>query len=213
MRPTVSDSECPVSAPPRFLAPVFSPRFLAEPEFSFGGKGCLALSLDILVVPTEDFDGACLGKNMGDSLYLASAYRMTGVNFRPAAETLAVAMETKDDGTPANLTAIPFYFVASHAAELFLKSALLKRGFTESDLKQYDYRHSLNALLLAVQGCISHARYGPVDRWIPSSTPNARTQVFGTCSGFESQRLHFDGPLGEPAFCHKPWRNRWSAFP
>ena len=109
------------------------------------------MSLDILVARTEDFDGACLGKNMGDSLYLASIYRMTGVNFRLAAETLADAMETKEDGTPAKLTAIPFYFVASHAAELFLKSALLKRGFTESDLKQYDYRHSLNALLLAVQ--------------------------------------------------------------
>ncbi|HEY7326475.1 MAG TPA: hypothetical protein VH592_02470 [Gemmataceae bacterium] len=88
---------------------------------------------------------------MNDSIYLASIYRLTGVNFRLAAETLAAGMETKEDGTPAKLSAIPFYFVASHAAELFLKSALLKRGFAESDLKQFDFRHSLNALLTALQ--------------------------------------------------------------
>ena len=29
------------------------------------------------------------------------------------------------------------------AAELLLKSALLKRGFSERDLKQFNYRHSL----------------------------------------------------------------------
>ena len=84
-------------------------------------------------------------------MYLASVYRLTAVNFRLAAETLTATMETKEDGTPAKLTAIPFYFVASHAAELFLKSALLKRGLEESDLKQYDYRHNLNALLSAIQ--------------------------------------------------------------
>lgn len=88
---------------------------------------------------------------MSNSVYLASVYRLTAVNFRLAAETLAATMETKEDGTPAKLTAIPFYFVASHAAELFLKSAMLKRGFVESDLKQYDYRHNLNALLAAIQ--------------------------------------------------------------
>jgi hypothetical protein len=88
---------------------------------------------------------------MSDNVYLASIYRLTAVNFRMAAETLAATMEMKGDGTPLKLTAIPFYFLASHAAELFLKSALLKRGFGESDLKQYDYRHNLNALLVAIQ--------------------------------------------------------------
>ena len=88
---------------------------------------------------------------MNNSVYLASVYRLTAANFRLAAETLAATMETKGDGMPAKITAIPFYFLASHAAELFLKSALLKRGFEESDLKQYDYRHNLNALLVAVQ--------------------------------------------------------------
>jgi len=49
------------------------------------------------------------------------------------------------------LTAIPLYFLASHAAELFLKAALLKRGFDELDLKKYDYRHNLNSLLSELQ--------------------------------------------------------------
>jgi hypothetical protein len=88
---------------------------------------------------------------MTDPLYLASVYRLTAVNFRLAAETLSTTMELRKDGRPAKLTGIPFYFLASHAAELFLKSALLKRGFVEADLKRFDYRHNLNALLEAVQ--------------------------------------------------------------
>ncbi len=88
---------------------------------------------------------------MADSEYWASIFRLTGSNFRLAAETLVATLETEADGTPAKLTAIPFYFVASRAAELLLKSALLKRGFEEGELKQYDYRHSLNTLLAALQ--------------------------------------------------------------
>jgi hypothetical protein len=88
---------------------------------------------------------------MTDPIALASAYRLTGVNFRLAAETLAATMELRSDGRPAKLTAIPFCFLVSHAAELFLKSALLKRGFVEGDLKKFDYRHNLNPLLQAVQ--------------------------------------------------------------
>ena len=88
---------------------------------------------------------------MTDSLYMASIYRLTGVNFRMSAETLAKTLETKSDGSPEKVTAIPFYFLVSHAAELLLKSALLKRGFTESDLKKYDYRHNLDTLLGALQ--------------------------------------------------------------
>jgi len=86
-----------------------------------------------------------------DSTNLSSIYRLTAVNFRLSAETLNATLEMKPNGTPAKLTAIPLYFLASHAAELFLKSALLKRGFTEDALKQYDYRHNLNSLLLALQ--------------------------------------------------------------
>jgi hypothetical protein len=49
------------------------------------------------------------------------------------------------------LTAIPTYALASHATELFLKAALLKRGFAERELKQQKYRHNLDALLAELQ--------------------------------------------------------------
>lgn len=88
---------------------------------------------------------------MDDSIYLASIYRITAVNFWESAKTLSATLELKSDGTPAKITAIPFYFLISHAAELLLKSALLKRGFNEGDLKKYDYRHNLDALLEKLQ--------------------------------------------------------------
>ncbi len=88
---------------------------------------------------------------MNDSIYLASIYRLTGVNFWESAKKLDFTMEKTDDNTPAKITAIPFYFLVSHATELFLKSALLKRGWDEQRLKKYDYRHNLDSLLSEVQ--------------------------------------------------------------
>ena len=84
---------------------------------------------------------------MSDPIYLASVYRLTAVNFWESAKIVSASLETKSDGTPAKVTAIPFYFLVSHAAELLLKSALLKRGLQEGDLKKFDYRHNLDALL------------------------------------------------------------------
>jgi hypothetical protein len=86
-----------------------------------------------------------------DNIAFAATYRLMGVNFWESAKKLDATLEKRKNGTPAKLTAIPFYFLVSHATELFLKSALLKRGFTENDLKQYDYRHNLNMLLKALQ--------------------------------------------------------------
>ena len=67
-----------------------------------------------------------------------------------SARALSAKMEMKSDGTPAKLTAIPCYFLISHAAELLLKSALLKRGFTDRDLKKPALRHNLSELLEAL---------------------------------------------------------------
>jgi hypothetical protein len=86
-----------------------------------------------------------------DEVYLASVYRLTGVNFWKSAKLLSASLETKADGTPTKITAIPFYFLASHAAELLLKAALLKRGFEERKLKKFEYRHDLSALLEELQ--------------------------------------------------------------
>lgn len=83
----------------------------------------------------------------GDPIYWASVYRMTAVNFRMSAEALLSSLQLREDGSPAKLTAIPFYFLVSHAFELFLKAALLKRGYVPADLKRFDNRHNLSALL------------------------------------------------------------------
>jgi hypothetical protein len=88
---------------------------------------------------------------MNDNIPLAVAYYTNGVNFANSAEKLKDSIELDGDGRPIRLTAIPLYFLASHSAELFLKAALLKRGFNESDLKKYDYRHNLNSLLSELQ--------------------------------------------------------------
>jgi len=82
-----------------------------------------------------------------DPIYWASVYRMTAVNFRLSAEALLPSLELRNDGSPARLTAIPFYFLVSQSLELFLKSALLKRGYVPADLKRFDYRHNLKAML------------------------------------------------------------------
>lgn len=84
---------------------------------------------------------------MSDHTSLAAAYRLNGVLFRMNAEKLTEGLDTDDLGRPTKLTAVPLYFLASHAAELFLKAALLKRGFDEAALKKRDYRHNLAALL------------------------------------------------------------------
>ena len=89
---------------------------------------------------------------MTDNIYMASIYRITAVSFWENARILSSSIELKNDGTPAKvILALPFYFLISHAAELLLKSALLKRGFKESDLRKYDYRHNLDALLKELQ--------------------------------------------------------------
>lgn len=82
-----------------------------------------------------------------DNIYLASIYRLTGVNFCESAKQLRLNIEVDTMGRPTKLTALPFYYLTSHAAELFLKSALLKRGFTEHDLKKFDFRHNLKNLV------------------------------------------------------------------
>ena len=89
---------------------------------------------------------------MNDSIPLAVAYYMNGINFRASAEKLANGLELDELGRPTKITAIPLYFVASHAAELFLKAALLKRDTPADDLRKLKYRHSLSSLLELLQG-------------------------------------------------------------
>ena len=82
-----------------------------------------------------------------DNIYVASIYRITGVNFWESAKQLRLNIEVDTRGRPTQITALPFYYLTSQAAELFLKSALLKCGSTEQDLKKFDYRPNLKNLL------------------------------------------------------------------
>jgi hypothetical protein len=88
---------------------------------------------------------------MNENIPLAAAYYTNGSIFRVSAEKLMKGLELDGSGRPTKLTAVPLYFLASHAAELFLKAALLKRGFAEASLKKHDYRHNLAALLQEIQ--------------------------------------------------------------
>lgn len=74
-------------------------------------------------------------------------YVLNGSNFKHSAELLAETIEKDKDGTPHHKLGIPFYFLASHSAELFLKACLLKSEFENKKLKKYEYRHNLDALL------------------------------------------------------------------
>lgn len=84
---------------------------------------------------------------MTDNVAMAGWYRMTGVVFMENARILAREFENKGESTVGNPMGVPFYYLVSHAAELFLKCALLKRGFSPNDLKSSALRHSLENLL------------------------------------------------------------------
>jgi hypothetical protein len=130
---------------------------------------------------------------MTDNINLASVFRLTAVNFRLAGETLFATMELKNDGSPAKLTAIPFYYLASHAAELLLKSALLKRGLDESDLRRR-FGHDLRRLLEAVQ-----------QKGV-SITPETVSLIDGLHKQHHSHSLRYDALLddGQPTFMPPP---------
>ena len=84
---------------------------------------------------------------MTDSVAMASWYRMTAVVFMENAKILHGVFADKGEPLVGNRMAVPFYYLVSHAAELFLKCALLKRGLSPIALKSSTLRHSLENLL------------------------------------------------------------------
>jgi hypothetical protein len=82
---------------------------------------------------------------------MASVYRLEATNYVLSARVLAGSFEGGLDRSPAHATAVPYYYLVSHAAELFLKSALLKRGLSEEQLRAPAHRHSLASLLELLQ--------------------------------------------------------------
>jgi hypothetical protein len=84
---------------------------------------------------------------------LASAYRLLAVNFRMSAEILGNSLECDKEERPISSKAVPFYYLASHSAELFLKAALLKRGYGAQELRKFDRRHNLSKLASELRKC------------------------------------------------------------
>jgi hypothetical protein len=78
---------------------------------------------------------------------LASIYRLTATSFRMSADAVRAHYKSRDEDMPGNYRATPYYFLVSHASELMLKAALLKRGVAEPTLKKGRVRHDLLALL------------------------------------------------------------------
>jgi hypothetical protein len=86
-----------------------------------------------------------------DNIELASIYRLTATSFRLSAELLQRSFSEKIEEMPRNYRSTPFYYLISHACELLLKSALLKRGFTSDRLRKRDLRHNLHSLLKSLE--------------------------------------------------------------
>lgn len=88
------------------------------------------------------------------SIVSASHYRLVAVSFWESAKILYENRTYTDGCQTSMINMPPFYYLVSHASELFLKSALLKRGVTESDLRKQNVRHNLVKLatILAEKG-------------------------------------------------------------
>ncbi len=82
-----------------------------------------------------------------ESVHLASIFRFMAVMFWEDAKKLDKDIKRDEDGLPVKYTAIPYYYLISHATELLLKSALLKRGFTKAQLRKFQFGHNLENLL------------------------------------------------------------------
>ena len=86
-----------------------------------------------------------------DETYLASIYRMHATLFRQSAALVSATFDTPPSISPRSYLAVPFYFLVSHAMELLLKSALLKRGVGEAALRNHEVRHNLGAMMTQLE--------------------------------------------------------------
>jgi hypothetical protein len=64
-----------------------------------------------------------------------------------SAELLESSYADRGEPMPHNHRSTPYYYLVSHACELLLKAALLKRGVTDTELRRSDVRHDLQGLM------------------------------------------------------------------
>lgn len=86
-----------------------------------------------------------------DNTYLASVYRMMATYYQMSAKILHEKLNDENESVVGNWKATPFYYLLSHACELLLKCALLKRGVDENELKKVYLRHNLCNLLAKLE--------------------------------------------------------------
>jgi hypothetical protein len=82
-----------------------------------------------------------------DNVAIAATYRITATFYRVSAEVLENDFVSKNIRISGNRKAIPYYYMMSHAIELLLKCALLKRNFSKSNLRKPYLRHNLIGLI------------------------------------------------------------------
>jgi hypothetical protein len=80
------------------------------------------------------------------NIALASRYRLTGVAFWDCAKSTQSTIKTRY-GDPTEMEIIPYLFLVAHAAELLLKAALIRRGYSEKYLTSKPIRHNLSKLV------------------------------------------------------------------
>jgi hypothetical protein len=128
------------------------------------------------------------------NIELASIYRMTATSFRLSGEVIQTSFSEKAEEMPQNYRSIPFYYLISHARELLLKSALLKRGFTSDRLRKSDLRHNLRSLLesLESQGV--------------KMSPDSTAIIRGLSSQHKDHELRYTALLdnGKPTYTPEP---------
>jgi HEPN domain-containing protein len=128
---------------PKAIAPfealAFSPRSVAASVTPRDGR--------------SDLDGHRIGSGykVANNIALASYHRMIAVVFWESAKMLNESFEARGQRVVGNRMAVPFYYLACHAAEMLLKCALLKRNVIPAELKKQDVRHSLGELLKLIE--------------------------------------------------------------
>ena len=88
---------------------------------------------------------------MSDSYEMSNYYRLTATVFWESAKVLNADFVAKGKPLSGNIFSVPFYHLVSHAAELLLKRAILKRNGSVKSLKKHPVHHSLNLLLKELQ--------------------------------------------------------------
>ena len=135
-----------------------------------------------------------MDKSDSDNIELASIYRLTATSFRMSAELLERSFGKKAEGMPHNYRSMPFYYLISHASELLLKAALLKRGVTPQQLRKAALRHDLRALLEELES------------QEVSISPNSKAIVMGLSRQHKEHDLRYTALLddGKPTYTPEP---------